>query len=33
VIRAQLHVGQPRARRLQEYLFAKVSGHGEDLAA
>ena len=34
-IRAQLHVGQPRAQRLRDYLAAGASGrdHGETLAA
>jgi hypothetical protein len=34
-IRAQLHVGQPRAQRLRDYLTAGNSGreHGENLAA
>lgn len=29
-IRAQLHVGQPRARRVREYLAAGPGGRGED---
>jgi hypothetical protein len=32
-IRAQLHVGQPRAQRLREYLATNASGHSEDFAA
>jgi hypothetical protein len=32
VIRAQLHVGQPRAQRLREYLAAEAGKHPEDLA-
>jgi hypothetical protein len=33
VIRAHLHVGQPRAQRLREYLAAEAARHGEKLAA
>jgi Protein of unknown function (DUF2637) len=33
VIRAQLHVGQPRAQRLREYLAAKPRRHDAKLAA
>lgn len=33
VIRAQLHVGQPRAHRLQAYLSANARRYGEKLAA
>jgi hypothetical protein len=32
-IRASLHVGQPRAQRLRDYLAAGAKGHGENLAA
>jgi hypothetical protein len=32
-IRAQLHVGQPRAQRLRDYLAAGAGRHGEDLVA
>ncbi len=32
-IRAALHVGQPRAQRLREYLAAAAEMHGENLAA
>jgi len=32
-IRAQLHVGQPRAQRLRDYLATGVKGRGKDLAA
>jgi hypothetical protein len=33
MIRARLHVGQPRAQRLREYLAAGTNGHSEDFAA
>jgi hypothetical protein len=32
-IRAQLHVGQPRAQRLRDHLAVGAKGHGGDLAA
>ena len=32
-IRAALHVGQPRAQRLREYLAAAAAAHGGNLAA
>ena len=32
-IRASLHVGQPRAQRLRDYLAAGTKGQGENLAA
>jgi hypothetical protein len=32
-IRAQLHVGQPRAQRLRDYLVATSGGHVDHLAA
>jgi Protein of unknown function (DUF2637) len=32
-IRAALHVGQPRAQRLREYLAAATDAHGASLAA
>jgi Protein of unknown function (DUF2637) len=32
-IRARLHVGQPRAQRVRDYLAAGAKGHGESLAA
>jgi hypothetical protein len=32
-IRAQLHVGQPRAQRLRDYLAASSGRHNENLAA
>jgi hypothetical protein len=32
-IRAALHVGQPRAQRLREYLAAATDTHGRNLAA
>jgi hypothetical protein len=32
-IRAQLHVGQPRAQRLQDYLAEEAGKDGEKLAA
>ena len=32
-IRAALHVGQPRAQRLREYLAATADAHGGSLAA
>jgi Cdc6-like AAA superfamily ATPase len=32
-IRAALRVGQPRARRLRDYLAAAAETHGENLAA
>lgn len=33
VIGARLHVGQPRAQRLREYLAAEAGRHGEEIAA
>ena len=33
VIRARLHVGQPRAQRLREYLAAEAGRHGKGVAA
>jgi hypothetical protein len=32
-IRASLHVGQPRAQRLRDYLATGAKGHGENPAA
>jgi hypothetical protein len=32
-IRAQLHVGQPRAQRLRNYLVAASGKHADNLAA
>jgi hypothetical protein len=32
-IRATLHIGQPRAQRLRDYLAAGAKGQGDNLAA